>query len=75
MAWRALRHPNVLQLLGVTVTENRFVMVSEWMVRGSIDEFVKVDIEADRLKLVCFLFIYSKSLFFLVTNDQTIATA
>ena len=57
MAWRALRHPNVLQLLGVTVTENRFVMVSEWMVRGSIDEFVKADIEADRLKLVCF-FIY-----------------
>ena len=68
MAWRALRHPNVLQLLGVTVTENRFVMVSEWMVRGSIDEFVKADIEADRLKLVCFyLFIHSKSLSLLLT--------
>ena len=75
MGWRALRHPNVLRLLGVTVTENRFVMVSEWMARGSINEFVKADIEADRLKLVCYLFIYSKFPFFLVTDDQTIATA
>ena len=57
MAWRALRHPNVLQLLGVTVIENRFVMVSEWMVKGNIDEFVKADTEADRLGLVCFLFL------------------
>ena len=52
MAWRALRHPNVLRLLGVTVSETRFAMVSKWMVRGSIDEFVKADINADRLKLV-----------------------
>ena len=68
MAWRALRHPNVLRLLGVTVTENRFVMVSEWMARGSINEFVKADIGADRLELVCFyLFIHSKSLSLLLT--------
>lgn len=52
MAWRALRHPNVLRLLGVTVSETRFAMVSKWMARGSIDEFVKADINADRLKLV-----------------------
>ena len=52
MAWRALRHPNVLRLLGVTVSETRFAMVSKWMVRGSIDEFVKADINADRLRLV-----------------------
>ena len=52
MAWRALRHPNVLLLLGVTVAENRLVMVSEWMVRGNIDEFIKEDINADRLGLV-----------------------
>ena len=57
MAWRALRHPNILRLLGVTVTENCFVMVSEWMVKGDIDEFVKADAEADRLGLVCFLFL------------------
>ena len=34
------------------MTENRFVMISEWMVNGSIDEFVKARADADRLKLV-----------------------
>ena len=51
--WRALRHPNVVPLLGATMTENRFVMVSEWMVRGDINEFVKTDTNVDRLRLVC----------------------
>jgi hypothetical protein len=31
-------------------------MVSEWMENGSITEFVKVDVAADRLKLVCLSF-------------------
>lgn len=56
MAWKALHHPNLLPLLGVTMTKNRFVMVSEWMMKGNINEFVKEDINADRLKLVYFLF-------------------
>ena len=56
MTWNALRHPNVLPLLGVTMTETRFVMVSEWMERGDINEFVKADPDADRLRLVRFLF-------------------
>ena len=51
-----LRHPNILPLLGVTMSENRFVMVSEWMVRGNINDFVKADPDADRFGLVCFLF-------------------
>ena len=42
MTWNALRHPNVLPLLGVTMTENLFVVVLEWMVKGNINEFVKV---------------------------------
>jgi len=54
MAWRALRHRNVLPLLGATMTENRLVLVSEWMVNGSINEYVKVDTSADRLGLVRF---------------------
>jgi serine/threonine protein kinase len=54
--WSSLHHPNVLSLLGVVVTEDRFVTVSEWMINGNINEFVKADINADRLKLVCFLF-------------------
>jgi hypothetical protein len=28
-------------------------MISEWMVNGSINEFVKAHADADRLKLVC----------------------
>lgn len=56
MTWKTLRHPNVLPLLGVTTTGNRLVTVSEWMVKGNINEFVKVDINADRLGLVRFLF-------------------
>ena len=52
MTWNALRHPNVLPLLGVTMTENLFVVVSEWMVKGNINEFVKVKTKAERLELV-----------------------
>ena len=56
MAWNALRHEHVLPLVGVTMTETRFVMVSEWMVKGNANDFVKANPEADRLKLVRFLF-------------------
>ena len=52
--WKALRHPNVLPLLDVTMTEDRFTMVSEWMGNGSISEFVKTHPNANRLELVCF---------------------
>ena len=51
-----LRHPNILPLLGVTMTENRLVMVSEWMEKGNIKEFVSRNPNADRLRLVCFSF-------------------
>ena len=56
VTWKALRHPNVLPLLGVTMTETRFVMMSEWMTKGNINEFLKTDSTADRLGLVCFSF-------------------
>ena len=56
MAWNVLRHPNVLPLLGVTMTEDprRFVMVSEWNENGNINAFVKANPSANRLKLVRF---------------------
>lgn len=56
MVWRALYHPNVLPLLGVTVTEDQLVAVSEWMMGGDIMEFVKMNVDVDRLGLVCFSF-------------------
>ena len=52
MAWKGLHHPNLLPLLGVTMTTNRFVMVSEWMVKGNVREFLGSDVDADRLGLV-----------------------
>ena len=56
MAWSALRHPNVLPLLGATITGDQFAMVSEWMVNGNINEFIKAHPDADRLELVSFPF-------------------
>ena len=52
MTWKCLRHLNVLPLLGVTMIENRLVMVSEWMENGNVIEFVKANDNVDRLGLV-----------------------
>ena len=56
VTWKALRHPNVLPLLGVTMTENKFVMVSEWMENGNVNVFMKAHPGVNRLQLVCFSF-------------------
>ena len=57
MTWKGLRHQNILPLLGATMSGNQFVMVSEWMVNGNINEFVETHCDANRFKLVglCFL--------------------
>ena len=54
MTWKALRHPNVLPLLGVIMTETRFAMVSEWMANGNINQFVRAHQDANRFELVRF---------------------
>lgn len=54
MVWSTLHHENILPLLGVTVARDQLVVVSEWMVGGNIMEFVKVNVHANRLDLVCF---------------------
>ncbi|KAF9643193.1 kinase-like protein [Thelephora ganbajun] len=41
VAWRHLRHPNILPLLGVNLQQQRFAMISEWMDHGNINEFIK----------------------------------
>ena len=48
MTWKTLRHPNVLPLLGVTMSNNHFAMVSEWMADGNIVEFVRAHGDANR---------------------------
>ena len=51
--WKSFRHPNILPLLGVTMAGTRLVMVSEWMMNGSIDKFVESHPNTDRFELVC----------------------
>jgi hypothetical protein len=55
VTWKSLLHPNVLPLIGIAMTETQFTMVSEWMVHGNINDFVKAHPDADRLGLVGFL--------------------
>jgi len=50
--WGTLRHPNVLPLLGATIGDSGFAMVSEWMANGNINEFVKAHRDANRFELV-----------------------
>lgn len=52
MAWKHLRHPNILPLLGVTISENRFATISQWMENGNIIEFVRRDHDVNRAALV-----------------------
>ena len=54
VTWKTLRHPNVLPLIGVAMTGAEFAMVSEWMVNGNINDFVKANPDANRLELVRF---------------------
>jgi hypothetical protein len=56
VTWKSLLHPNVLPLMGVTMTETQFAMISEWMEHGNINDFVKAHPDADRLGLVGFPF-------------------
>jgi len=50
--WKTLHHPNVLPLLGAKMANGQFVMVSEWMVNGNINEFIKSHWDVNRFELV-----------------------
>jgi len=52
VAWKHLRHPNILPLLGVSLNKHRFALVSEWMENGSINEFGEKDRYVNRSELV-----------------------
>ena len=50
--WRSLQHPNVLPLVGVTMSETQFTMISDWMANGNINDFAKAHPDTNRLELV-----------------------
>jgi hypothetical protein len=52
--WKNLQHPNVLPLVGVTMSDTYFAMISDWMLNGNINSFVEAHPHVDRLKLVGF---------------------
>ncbi|KAF9649062.1 kinase-like protein [Thelephora ganbajun] len=52
VTWKFLRHPNVLPLLGVTMSEAQFAMIPDWMTNGNINDFVKAYPDVDRLGLL-----------------------
>ncbi|KAF9646796.1 kinase-like protein, partial [Thelephora ganbajun] len=52
VTWKALRHPNVLPLLGVTMGKTHCAMASEWMANGNINEFIKANRDTNRFKLL-----------------------
>ena len=54
MTWKILRHPNILPLIGVMMSETHFAMISDWMVDGNINDFVKAHPDVNRLALVGF---------------------
>jgi len=52
IACKHLQHPNILPLLGVTLAERRFAMVSEWMENGNINDFIQKNPTVNRTKLL-----------------------
>ena len=54
VAWKHLRHLNILPLLGVSLNEHRFALVSEWMENGNINKFIEMDQHVNRSELVRF---------------------
>jgi len=53
LIWKRLSHPNVLPLLGVSVSKDPqyFRIISEWMPNGNVMEFIKSNPQTNRLSL------------------------
>jgi len=49
---RTLRHPNVVPMLGITMTITHLTIVSDWMTNGVINQFVKAHPDTNRFELV-----------------------
>lgn len=54
MAWKHLRHPNILPLLGATLRDHKLCLISEWMDQGNINDYLnrKEHSEVNRIELL-----------------------
>ena len=48
-----ISHPNIVPLLGVSEAPEPLCVVSEWMPKGNVRDYVRNNPEASRLQLVC----------------------
>lgn len=50
--WSRLRHVNVQQLLGVIVFQSGLGMVSPWMEKGNLQQYIALHPDVERYSLV-----------------------
>jgi serine/threonine protein kinase len=71
VVWRALRHPNILPLIGVVMFEGHFEMLSDWMANGNLVDFINARPDVNRIGLVGFAFGISLSSIFLMSAQPS----
>ena len=72
LIWKRLSHPNVLPLLGVSMSKNPqyFHIVSEWMPNGNVKEYIRSNPKANRLRLVSPAVRFPRVLIFMSPNNS-----
>jgi len=54
--WTCLSHPNILELIGATMDNEEYTMVTPWMANGTVVEFLRENLRANPLKLARTMF-------------------